>query len=168
MISKSLDAGGCRETLARLMADETRLLVRLENLLDNEHACLNDNDIDGLERVGAERQTCMGELVRLEEERTSLCRMSGQSPDLKGLERLIQWCDPNGTLKTHWERCATHATRCRERNDRNGLVVAARLKRVEGMLDIITGRDKKPATYTAQGNAYAQTSNVGRMVRSSV
>jgi flagellar biosynthesis/type III secretory pathway chaperone len=166
MPAQNLDAGLCRDHLARLMSDETRLLTELEGLLDNEHAYLNSNDIDGLEHAGAARQTCMGELVRIEDERRSLCRMSGKSADLKGLEDLIRWCDPNGTLKPHWERCAEHATRCRERNDRNGLVVAARLKRVEGMLNIITGRSVQPTTYGPQ-NAYSQT-GTGRMVRSAV
>lgn len=150
------------------MGDETRLLVKLESLLDNELEYLNGNDIDGLEHAGAERQTCMGELVRVEEERRSLCRMSGKSPDLKGLEELIRWCDPAGSLKPHWERCAEHATRCRERNDRNGLVVASRLKRVEGMLNIITGKNQQPQTYSAKGASAYSATNTGRMFSSAV
>ena len=148
------------------MSDETRLLAQLETLLDDEHGFLNGNDIDGLEQAGAARQTCMGNLVRVEDERRSLCRMYGKTSDVLGLEQLIKWCDPKGTLSSHWQRCAEQATRCRERNDRNGLVVAARLKRVEGMLDIITGRDKKSATYGPQG-AYTQVAT-GRMISSAV
>ena len=167
-MSASLDAGLCRDHLERLMGDETRLLVQLESLLDNELEFLNGNDIDGLEHAGAQRQACMGELVRVEDERRSLCRMSGKTADLKGLEELIRWCDPKNTLRDHWQRCADHATRCRERNDRNGLVVASRLKRVEGMLNIITGRDKAPATYSAHGvNAYSQSAT-GRMFSGAV
>jgi flagellar biosynthesis protein FlgN len=159
-----MDANLCRDQLARLMNDETRLLAQLEALLDNEHSFLNSNDIDGLEQAGAARQSCMIELVRVEDERRSLCRMTGKSADVHGLEQLIKWCDPQGTLTSHWQRCADHATRCRDRNDRNGRIVTARLKRVEGMLDIITGRDQQAKTYGPQG-AYAPT-NTGRMLRS--
>jgi flagellar biosynthesis/type III secretory pathway chaperone len=148
------------------MSEETRLLKQLESLLDDELNHLNSNDIDALENAGAQRQSCTGELVRVEEERRSLCRMSGKSADLKGLEELIRWCDPTGTLQPHWELCAEHATRCRERNDRNGLVVAARLKRVEGMLNIITGRDQKTTTYGPQATAYSQSASTGRIVSS--
>ncbi len=162
----SMNAELCREHLARLMSDETRLLTQLEALLDSEHSFLNSNDIDGLEQAGTDRQTCVGALVRVEEERRTLCRMSGKSTDVHGLEQLIKWCDPHGTLKSHWERCADQATRCRDRNDRNGRIVAARLKRVEGMLDIITGRDKQAKTYGPQGT-YAPV-NTGRMIRSAI
>jgi flagellar biosynthesis protein FlgN len=164
MSLKTLDADLCREHLGRLMGEETRLLSELETLLDSEYGYLTDNDIDGLERAGTARQACMGELLRIEDERRSLCRMSGKSADVQGLEQLLKWCDPQGMLRGHWGKCAEHATRCRERNDRNGMVVAARLKRVEGMLNIITGRGQQPATYGPK-NAYA-TGNVGRMVSS--
>jgi flagella synthesis protein FlgN len=166
MTVETLDAGLCREHLARLMSDETRLLAQLETLLDNEHTHLNGNDIDALEEAGAARQTCMGELVRVEDERRSLCRMSGKTADVKGLEELIRWCDPDSTLQSHWARCAEHAKRCRELNDRNGRVVTARLKRVAGMLDVITGRGQSPATYGPQG-AYSPVVT-GRMIRSAV
>ncbi len=159
-----MDAELCREHLTRLMSDESRLLAQLEVLLDNEHRYLSSNDIDGLEKAGEERQTCMGELVRIEDERRSLCRMSGKTADLLGLEALIKWCDPNGTLRSYWSDCAEHATRCRQRNDRNGMIVTARLKRVEGILTIITGRSQSQPTYGPQG-AYVLP-NIGRMIRS--
>jgi hypothetical protein len=43
------------------------------------------------------------------------------------------------------------------------MVVAARMKRVEGMLNVITGRSQAPVTYGPQG-AY-KPAPVGRMVR---
>jgi flagellar biosynthesis/type III secretory pathway chaperone len=159
-----VDANLCREHLERLLGEESTLLGQLETLLDNEFRHLNSNDIDALEQAGVTRQDCTGELVRVEDERRTLCRMSGNSADLKGLEELIKWCDPHATLRARWADCAERAGRCRERNDRNGMAVAARLKRVEGMLNIITGRNHAPTTYSPQG-AYAPTT-AGRMIRS--
>jgi flagellar biosynthesis/type III secretory pathway chaperone len=159
-----MDASLCREQLQRMLAVENGLLAKLETLLDTEHAFIADDDIEALEQAGQSRQSCMVELVRLEDERRSLCRMLGKKPDLSGLEELLKWCDPKGSLQAQWKECAERATRCRSLNDRNGIIVTARLKRVEGLLNIVTGRTQAPATYGRQG-AYASVP-VGRMIRS--
>jgi flagellar biosynthesis protein FlgN len=159
-----MDATLCKDHLHRLITEENRLLSELETLLDNEFGFLNNSDIDALENAGQQRQTCMGALVRIEDERRSLCSMSGKPTDLSGLEQLLKWCDPKGSLQAGWSECASRATRCRQLNDRNGMVVAARMKRVEGMLNVITGKSQAPTTYGKQG-AYAPMST-GRMVRS--
>jgi flagellar biosynthesis/type III secretory pathway chaperone len=159
-----MDATLCKDHLRRLITDENRLLGELESLLDQELGFLNDSDIDALENAGQVRQTCMGALIRLEDERRSLCSMSGKSADLHGLEALLKWCDPTGSLQPHLTECTARATRCRELNDRNGMVVTARMKRVEGMLNVITGRSQAPVTYGPQ-SAY-KAAPVGRIVRS--
>ena len=68
----------------------------------------------------------------------------------QGLERLLAWCDPSRTLRRRWAECAERAARCRNLNDRNGALVTVRLKNVEGMLDVLTGR-AKPKVYGRQG-----------------
>jgi flagellar biosynthesis protein FlgN len=158
-----MDASLCRDHLERLLNEENGLLAKLETLLDQEHDFIAENNVDSLEQAGHSRQTCMGELVRLEDERRSLCKMSGKSADLHGLEDLMKWCDPKGSLQSHWGECAQRAQRCRQLNDRNGMMVTARLKRVEGMLNIITGRTQTPNTYGRQGTYASQST--GRIVR---
>ena len=113
---------------------------------------LQANDVDELDRAGAARQTCVGDLVRIEDERRSLCRMLNIPADASGIDRMLTWCDPSHTLKRRWAACAEQALRCRERNDRNGALVAARLKKVEGMLDVLTGRSNQPKVYGRQGS----------------
>ena len=146
-----MDSSACRELLERLLAEEVAALTRLEALLDKEHEFLVANDIEALERAGVDRQVCVGILVRVEDERRSLCRMMNVPADPAGLEKLITWCDSSRTLKTRWSACADRATRCRNLNDRNGALVTSRLKRVEGMLDVITGRASQPKVYGRQG-----------------
>jgi flagellar biosynthesis/type III secretory pathway chaperone len=158
-----MDANLCREQLQRMLGDENALLAKLETLLDEEHGSITGEDIDALEQAGQTRQSCMSDLVRLEDERRSLCRMLGRKPDVSGLEDLLKWCDPRGSLQAQWKECAERATRCRSLNDRNGIIVTARLKRVQGLLNIVTGRTQAPTTYGRQG-AYA-TTPVGRMIR---
>ncbi len=68
-----------------------------------------------------------------------------------GLDKLLSWCDLSRELKTRWAACADRAARCRGLNDRNGALVTARLKRVEGMLGVITGRAAQPKVYGSKG-----------------
>jgi flagella synthesis protein FlgN len=145
-----VDPGVCREHLEKLLAEETAALAQLETLLDREHELLIANDVDGLDGAGEARQACVGTLVRSEDERRSLCRMMNVPPDHQGLERLLAWCDPSRTLRRRWGECSELAARCRQLNDRNGALVAARLKRVEGVLEVLTGR-AQPKVYGRQG-----------------
>lgn len=146
-----MDPRICYEHLEKLLTEEAGTLARLEELLDKEHELLLANDIDELERAGEARQSCIIALVGIEDERRSLCRMMNVPADHLGLEKLLNWCDPSHTLKSRWGACAQRATNCRSRNDRNGALVTARLKRVEGMLGVITGRANQPKVYGSKG-----------------
>lgn len=146
-----MDANICREHLEKLLVEETGTLARLEELLDQEHQYLVANDVDQLERAGEARQSCVIALVAIEDERRSLCRMLNVPTDATGLDKLLNWCDPSQQLKRRWAACADSAARCRDLNDRNGALVTARLKRVEGMLDVITGRAGQPKVYGSKG-----------------
>ncbi len=79
------------------------------------------------------------------------------------MERLLAWADPQGSLKARMAECSKGAARCRELNDRNGALVLARMKRVEGLLGALTGqRAEAPATYGPKGS-YA-TPRAGRVL----
>ena len=62
-------------------------------------------------------------------------------------------CDPKMTVRKQWQECLVLATQCRDLNERNGMLVAARLKRVEGLLSVVTGRSKEKNLYSAKGIA---------------
>ncbi len=157
-----MDPSVCREHLAKLFDEETNALTRLEGLLDQEHEHLLANDVDALERTGELRQACIADLIRVEDDRRMLCRMLNHPTDRVGLDRMLKWCDPGATLQARIANCAEHAQRCRNLNDRNGALVTARLKRVEGMLDVVTGRQGQPKIYGKQGGyeTTARTTNV--------
>jgi flagella synthesis protein FlgN len=131
-------------------------MADLAGLLEREHELLAANDVETLETVMEERQACIGRLLRAEEERRSLCRSHGYDADAAGVEKLMSWCDPRATLKARWADCANGAARCRELNDRNGALVAARMKRVETLLTVLTGQPQESPTYGPKG-AYAPT-----------
>jgi flagellar biosynthesis/type III secretory pathway chaperone len=141
----------CREHLSELLSEEAGLLQELVELLERERAIIESKDSQALQRTTAERQKRIGALARIEEQRHSVCRMHGHSPDRAGLERLIAWCDPAGAILSCLRRSTQLAQRCRDLNDRNGILVTARLRSVEGQLAVLTGRTQRPETYGPRG-----------------
>ena len=145
-----MEPAHCRESLEQLLTDEIRSLGQLQTLLAQEHDLLVSNDIEGLEQAGAARQRCVASLVQIEMERRSLCRALGRPEDPQGIESLLAWCDAGGTMKNRWNECAQLAAVCREQNDRNGMLVNARLKRIETMLRSFGG-SHEPRLYSSHG-----------------
>jgi flagellar biosynthesis/type III secretory pathway chaperone len=152
MDATTMDPNVCREHLADVLAEEAALLAELQLLLADEYEVLGTRDSVALEKTVLARQERMGALARLEEHRRSLCSMHGYSPDYAGLERLLVWCDPQGTLVSKLRECAKRAGECRDLNERNGTMVQAKLKRVEGLLGALTGRPATADTYNSHGS----------------
>jgi flagellar biosynthesis/type III secretory pathway chaperone len=143
--------------------EEALRLAELEELLAREQRVLESNDIGALESATRARQERMGALARIEEQRRSLCTLHGYCADRGGLDALISWCDPRGSLLPRLRECADRAVRCRDLNDRNALVVAARLKRVEGMLGVLAGRPAQSDTYGPRGLTHP-SARLGRII----
>ncbi len=143
----------CREHLGTLLTEEIESLSDLEELLKREHEVLAAKNVAAIERAALVRHDKMGQLARTEEQRRALCGQHGFTPDWHGLESLMQWCDPHGTLLSRLRECAQRATRCRDLNERNGVLVSARLKQVEGLLAALTGAPQTPVTYGPNGAA---------------
>jgi flagellar biosynthesis/type III secretory pathway chaperone len=160
----TLDPDVCREHLAEILAEEATLLAELRGLLDREYEVLGSKDAVALERTILERQEKVGALTRLEEHRRSLCSLHGYSPDYAGLERLLVWCDPRGTLVSHLRECAKLASECRDLNDRNGTMVSAKLKRVEGLLGAFSGKTVTTTADTYSSDGTAATTRSGRVL----
>jgi flagellar biosynthesis/type III secretory pathway chaperone len=142
-----VDPALTRDHLARLLAEENTALAEFETLLEREYAALAKRDLDALEALADARQSSITRLLKLEDERRGLCSMLGYETDLSGLARLIAWCDSQRSLLAPYEECSTRARKCRDLNDRNGLLVGAQIKRVEGLLGAITGESANPCGY---------------------
>ena len=148
-----MDAGLCREHLAELLGEEIVLLTELQQLLEEERDNIGSAEPEALQRTTRARQERLGALARIEEQRRALCTMHGETADRAGLERLRSWCDPAGELSSRLAECLGRAVRCRDLNDRNGIMVAARMKRVSELLQALTGRVTRAATYGPRGYA---------------
>jgi flagellar biosynthesis/type III secretory pathway chaperone len=159
-----VDAALTRDTLGRLLAEENVALCEFEALLDREHGALAKRDIDTLESLAEARQANIVRLLNIEEERRVLCGMHGYDTDLQGLARLISWCDPGRTLKRPYDECASRARKCRDLNDRNGILVGAQIKRVAGMLGALTGSNAEPRAYGPRGQSNPYSAAAGTVL----
>jgi flagellar biosynthesis/type III secretory pathway chaperone len=159
-----MEASLCREHLAELIHEELRLLEALYKLLEHERTVIAATDLKALERSTVQRQEKVAALARTEAQRNSLCSMHGQSPDAAGLGRILRWCDPGGGLGAQLRECRERALRCRQLNDRNGLMVSAHLKRVDERLRALRGRTDRAATYGPRGDLAG--SGAGRVLGS--
>jgi flagellar biosynthesis/type III secretory pathway chaperone len=153
--AKALDPALTRQHIEQLLDDEWRSLTELEPLLAREHDLLEAGNVDAIEAAGAKRQACIAELLRVDDERRALCRMLGYTADLEGLGQLMRWCDPANGLAGKWTSCLDKAGQCQKLNQRNGALVTARLRRVEGLLGVITGDHRSKGVYGPQG-AYSR------------
>ena len=160
-----MDANSCRAQLERLLRDETTLLALLEQQLEAEHALLASNDIDGLDRASAARQDTVQKLLRIDDERRQLARTLGRGLDAGAMAALLAWCDPQGSLADTYGRCAMQARRCRDQNNRNGALVAARLARVSDTLNHITPAPTTGRTYGPASGARTPRLEAGRMLQ---
>jgi flagellar biosynthesis/type III secretory pathway chaperone len=124
----SHDPTPCREQLATLMAEQNAHLAALESLLTQEYELLQTRDAEGLEKAGTARQQCLGHILRIEDERRGLCRATRRNEDTAGLHSLLAWCDPTELLRPAMQEYRERTQRCRELNDRNGILVNGRLQ----------------------------------------
>ena len=159
-----MDAALTRDTLARLLAEENAGLSEFASLLDKEYGALRGRDIDALETLADARQASVIKLLKIEEERRGLCSMLGYETDLAGLARLLAWCDPARSLAKAYDECATRARGCRDLNNRNGVLVGAQIKRVEGLLGAMTGSSAEPRAYGPRGQSNPYASAAGKVL----
>jgi flagellar biosynthesis/type III secretory pathway chaperone len=142
-----------KQILTRFLEDEQRLLTQLESLLETEKSILlRDESPERLEAACRSRQDCMLSILRLQGERHDLLRLHGFSVDNAGLASLIKACDPERALPPRWAECADLARRCRDLNDHNGALVASRMRRIQGMLEVLTGKRVEKVTYGRQAH----------------
>jgi flagellar biosynthesis/type III secretory pathway chaperone len=157
-----MDAGVCRAQLATLLDEELALLAQLEQLLQAERELIGSRDLAGLQGSIRARQERLTALAAVEEQRRLLCSRHGRAVDRAGLEQLIKWCDPTAALVPRLRERAARALRCRDLNDRNGLTVSARLKRVGELLQALTGGNPRADTYGRRG--YLSRGQSGRVL----
>lgn len=150
----SLQRPEVHQHLTHILKEESRLLQKLEGLLQDETAIIAGDDVEAIARIGTSRQGCVDTLARLDGERSDTCRMLSFGQGRGALIKLYAWCDPSGELSAIWQANLLIAGRCKKLNDANGAVVTAKLSRVEQLLMALRGTSAPPV-YNARGSRYA-------------
>jgi flagellar biosynthesis/type III secretory pathway chaperone len=156
-----MDPQTCRAQLKLLIEEETAALGDLAVLLDREFTHMQDNDVEALGAAMRERHKCVARILKVDDERRSLCRKLGRPYDLKGLEALLAWCDPERTLGPAWAGCTAAAAKCRGLNDRNGAMAGARLQNVQARLGVLIDGHRETVTYGPRGTCSVATGRHG-------
>ena len=146
-----MDQQTCRVKFGHLIQEETAALGELAVLLEREFTHLKDSEVEALGAAMRERQQCVVRILKVDDERRELCRALGRPFDLKGLQGLIAWCDPQGTLVSAWAACTAAATTCRSLNDRNSAMAGARLQHVQARLGLLIEGRRETVTYGPRG-----------------
>ena len=153
-----MDVSLVAEHMRDLLGQESVLLSELEALLEQESAALRADDLEDIEHAGRERQRCVDALMSIDTERRLACRMMGLGEDSRQFEQLLDQCDHTGALKSRWHAGLEIAARCKDRNERNGAVVAAKLRRVEALLMTVRGGQNHVAPVYGAGGQRNVTS----------
>jgi flagellar biosynthesis/type III secretory pathway chaperone len=156
-----MDPQTCRAQMSRLIQEETTALGELAILLDREYTHMSANDVDALGEAMRERHKCVARILKVDDERRILCRTLNRPHDLKGLEALLLWCDPQGTLAGAWGRCTAAAIKCRSLNDRNGALAGARLQNVQARLGVLIDGRRETVTYGPRGTCSVAAARSG-------
>jgi flagellar biosynthesis/type III secretory pathway chaperone len=158
-----MEPQACRLKLGVILTEESAAFAELSSFLEREHQLLAANDVTALESAIRERQQAVARVVRADEDRGALCTALGHAADGRGLQRVLAWCDVDGSLAAEWARCRAAAAHCRALNDRNSALASARLRHVQARLAALLGSGGEAVGYGPRG-AYALRT-VGQVVK---
>lgn len=136
--------------LADLLDREIAAGARLLAALDHERAVLAGADAGALEDAVAQKERLLAEFDTVEADRRRALAALGHGPDRAGMADCLRRLeDPGYTddgrraapVAARWHRLLALAAQLRESNERNGLVVSLRSRRVREALNVLrTGR----------------------------
>ena len=136
----------------------------LLHALDTEKSTLTGFDLAALEHCTAEKERLVAEFDRADAERQRVVARLGFGPTRANMVELIRAAeDPAyrddsrqaGPLASRWRRLVSIAERCRDANERNGLIVSMHSRRVTKTLNVLRTGRPDDLTYGPTGGAAA-------------
>ncbi len=140
-----MQPGDWTRALASLIKDQIAATRALAERLEDEAAALLQRDLGRLDAVTAEKQHCIESLEHIESERRALVSVLAGRPEPDDFVALLRRTDSSGRLAADWAELVALLQGCRERNLRNGRLVALRRAHLQRSLAILQG---SPAAIT--------------------
>lgn len=144
-----------RQRLIDLLQQEYRSATTLLAELEQQQQSLASLQAERIEASAHASFLCMQELETLEKKRNALAARLGFAADHDGMERLLRWCDYDGSLGILWRKLLELARRCRDCNRVNGTVVDINRRRVRQALGILRGQVADADIYGRSGQTAA-------------
>jgi flagellar biosynthesis/type III secretory pathway chaperone len=146
----------CRQSLHRLLQQETSAMQKLSVALQAEHNAILGRDTDALEQIVGEKLLAVNLVVELEQERTSLMESAGYRASTDGMLHLLKWCDRDDQLSAAWQQLLSIAGECREQNRLNHQQAEISSRYIHQALCVLRGEDPGRTTYGPDGDTGEQ------------
>lgn len=129
-------------------------------LLEQEQQALKDREPDQLESIIEKKTVCLEQLENSANKRTQWIRSFNNSEDQEGLwnQLIVELNRPE--LSEQWDKLKRLTTKCREKNEINGKVMARNQQVFSRLLTILRGQQNSVGLYTAKGSAYSASNSL--------
>ena len=145
------DSTSARNRMAELLGDSVYHALGLMETLDDEREALEQQDVASLLAILEQKEKCVRELRRLDEQRSELCATAGFSAGPRQMDSMLEWCDEDDAVANTWQHLIEIATECNARNLTNGSIIRGRKQQIDTGLAVVRGGTPSVDTYSRNG-----------------
>lgn len=142
----------CARELRRLFDGQRQAAERLLDLLETERESLRRAESEQLEQLAISKSKLIEELQTLEaQQRQLLAQLAFPNDAASALDRALDWCDVDGSLRKHHVDTMQRVIECKRDNQRNGVLVRHRLGYLRRALEILRNAHADALVYGPDG-----------------
>lgn len=136
--------------LKELLSQDVQQLGRLQELLQNEKACLSASDVRALQDLTAEKNQVLEQVRARAKQKIHHLVAMGYKPDQGAPSRFIQSAGLTDLFDL-WQQADAQMRECQALNQHNGRVMGHLQKRLSRLTDIFRGAAGQQKLYGQQG-----------------
>ncbi|WP_027855792.1 flagella synthesis protein FlgN [Marinobacterium litorale] len=152
--------------LLALIDQGTALLVRLDELLDQERRSLEKRDLEGIVAINEEKASLLDDIQNNFNARHTLLSNQGVALSAEGLEAYIASLpDEQGrTVHQQWQQLSQALEKTQRASLINQQLVRRGQENTDRMLSLLQGKNQKSELYGSSGqrNNFATQSRIGK------
>lgn len=142
---------------ADLLTRETQLVSQFVALLKQEQEALQSGVPDSLETISKEKEALVGQLNRLETERSAFVAPTTNAEDRSGMKAWLAQHPHDKHIPPLWEKLNTLARQAKALHEINGQLIEIHLSRTSAALAILEQHKQQHSLYGSDGQASAPT-----------